>query len=41
MQPVPKQQRSAVVNWSIPGEFIDQFPTAVVVVIGPPFRGAK
>jgi hypothetical protein len=41
MQPAPKRQRSAVVNWSIHGQFIDQFPAAVVVVIGPPFRGAK
>jgi hypothetical protein len=39
MQPVPKRQRNAVVNWSMPGQLIDQFPAAVVVVNGPPFRG--
>jgi hypothetical protein len=39
MQPAPKRQRSAVVNWSIPGQSIDQFPAAVVVVNWPPFRG--
>jgi len=39
MQPAPKPQRSAVVNWSIHGQLIDQFPAAVVVVNWPPFRG--
>jgi hypothetical protein len=39
MQPTPRTQPSPGVNWSIPGQLIDQFPTAVVVVNGPPFRG--
>jgi hypothetical protein len=40
MQPPPRTQPSAVVNWSIRGQLIDQFYTAVVVVNGPPFKGA-
>jgi hypothetical protein len=39
MQPTPRTQPSAVVNWSIRGQFIDQFHTAVVVVNGPPLKG--
>jgi hypothetical protein len=39
MRPAPKRQRSSVVNWSIPGQLIDQSPAAVVVVNWPPFRG--
>jgi hypothetical protein len=39
MQPAPNRQRSAVVNWSIAGQLINQFPAAVVVVNWPPFRG--
>jgi hypothetical protein len=39
MQPAPKRQLSAVVNWLIAGQLIDQFPAAVVVVNWPPFRG--
>jgi hypothetical protein len=39
MQPAPKRQPNMVVNWSIPGQLIDQFPAAVVVINGPPLRG--
>jgi hypothetical protein len=39
MQPAAKRQRSVVVNWSIHGQLIGQFPAAVVVVNWPPFRG--
>ena len=39
MQPIPKLQPSAVVNWSIPGQLIDQFPAAVVVINSLPLRG--
>lgn len=39
MQPIPNRQTSPAVNWSIPGQSIDQFPAAVVVLNGPPFRG--
>src|ERR1700722_1552995 len=39
MHPIPKPQLSPVVNWSIPGRLIDQFPAAVVVINCPPFRG--
>jgi hypothetical protein len=39
MQPISNPQPSPVVNWSIPGQFIDQLPAAVVVVNSPPFRG--
>jgi hypothetical protein len=39
MQPSLMRQHSPVVNWSIPGQLIDQFPAAVVVVNGPPLRG--
>ena len=39
MQPPPRTQPSAVVNWSIRGQLIDQFHTAVVVVNGPPLKG--
>jgi hypothetical protein len=38
MQPMPKLQPSAVVNWSIPGQLIDQFPAAMVVINSLPFR---
>jgi hypothetical protein len=34
-----KSLPNAVVNWSIPGQLIDQIPAAVVVVNGPPLRG--
>ena len=39
MQSTRKLLLSAVVNWSIPGQLIDQFPAAVVVINCPPFRG--
>jgi hypothetical protein len=39
MRPAPNRQRSVVVNWSIAGQLINQFPAAVVVVNWPPFRG--
>lgn len=39
MQPVTCPPPEAVVNWSIHGQLIDQFPAAVVVVNRPPFRG--
>ena len=39
MHPTSKRQGNMVVNWSIPGQLIDQFPAAVVVVNWPPFRG--
>lgn len=39
MQPTPRTRPSTVVNRPFPGRLIDQFPTAVVVVNGPPFRG--
>jgi hypothetical protein len=39
MRPKPHTQPSAMVNWSIPLQLIDQFPTAGVVINCPPFRG--
>jgi hypothetical protein len=39
MQPAPKRPRSSVVNWSIPGQLVDQFPMAAVVVNCPPLGG--
>ena len=39
MRPAANGQRSVVVNWSIAGQLIGQFPAAVVVVNWPPFRG--
>jgi hypothetical protein len=39
MQPIPARQLSAAVNWSIPGQLIDQFPAAMVVINSLPFRG--
>ena len=39
MQPTRKLLLSAVVNWSISRQLIDQFPAAVVVINCPPFRG--
>jgi len=39
MQPTSRTQLRAEVNWSIRGQLIDQFRTAVVVVNGPPYRG--
>ena len=39
MQPTPALQLSAAVNWSIPGQWIDQFPAALVVINSLPFRG--
>jgi hypothetical protein len=39
MQPTPRTKPSAVVNWSISDQLIDQFHTAVVVVNGPPIKG--
>jgi hypothetical protein len=39
MQPTSNLQPSVVVNWSIPGQLIDQFPAAVMVINSLPFRG--
>jgi hypothetical protein len=41
MEPAQKLRPSAVVNWSIPVQLIDQFPAAVVVINCPPFRGTN
>jgi hypothetical protein len=39
MQTTLQSPLDAVINWSIPGQLVDQFPAAVVVVKWPPFRG--
>ena len=39
MEPMMMLSPSPLANWSIAGQWIDQLPTAVVVVNGPPFRG--
>jgi hypothetical protein len=39
MQPISNPQPSVVVKWSIPGQLIDQFPAAVVVINSLPLRG--
>jgi hypothetical protein len=39
MQPRVKSSASLATNWLMTGQLIDQFPAAVVVVNGPPFRG--
>jgi hypothetical protein len=41
MKPAPKMPHSAVVNWSIAVQLIDQFPAAGVVINCPPFRGTN
>jgi hypothetical protein len=40
MVPRSKSPPNRAVNWPIPGQLIDQFPAAVVVVNGPPLKGA-
>jgi hypothetical protein len=39
MQPIQALQPNPVVNWSIPGQLIDQSPAAAVVINSLPFRG--